>query len=55
MLKMKTYPYILSIPVTMKLLHPSSYVAAMEKVQEWNQDILSTNTSPEPVSQLALS
>ena len=32
-----------------------SYVWTMEKVQESDQDILSTNTSPEPVSQHALS
>ena len=32
-----------------------SYVRAMEKVQESNQDTLSTKTSPEPVSQHALS
>ena len=32
-----------------------SYVGAMEKVQESNQHIVRTNTSPEPVSQHALS
>ena len=32
-----------------------SYVGAMEKVQELNQDIVHTNTSPEPVSQHAFS
>ena len=32
-----------------------SYVGAMEKFQESNQDALPTNTSPEPVSQHALS
>ena len=32
-----------------------SYVGAMEKVQGSNQDTLPTNTSPEPVSQHALS
>ena len=31
-----------------------SYVGAMEKVQESNQDTLPSNTSPEPVSQDAL-
>ena len=32
-----------------------SYVGAMEKVQESNQDTLPTNNSPEPVSQHSLS
>ena len=32
-----------------------SYVGAMEKVQELDQDIVHTNTSPEPISQNALS
>ena len=32
-----------------------SYVGAMEKVQEFNQDIVHIDTSPEPVSQHAFS
>lgn len=32
-----------------------SYVVAMENVQEWNQNIYLSDTSPEPVNQCTLS
>ena len=55
MLKMTTYQYILSTTVTKRLLSRSSYVGAMQKVQESDQDMCHADISPEPVKQRALS
>ena len=55
MLKMTTYQYILSTTVTKRLLSRNSYVGAMQKVQESDQDMCHADISPEPVKQRALS
>ena len=52
---MTTYQYILSTTVTKRLLSRNSYVGAMQKVQESDQDMCHADISPEPVKQRALS
>ena len=52
---MTIYPCTLSTTVTMKLFYQSKLCRSHEKVQESDQDISHANTSPEPVSQHALS
>ena len=54
---MTTYPYTLPVTVTMKLLHPSTAMLEpwRKPRNQAQEDILPTNTFPEPFSQHALS